>query len=269
LILGEEQFDLVVVSGDFTHRAKVKQYRQASDFLQQISSIPTIVTPGNHDVPLYRLHERLFRPYALYRRWIHPELNYLSTFQSARLGQVAVLSLNSTAPYRRIDGHLTGKQLDLLAATGQDSSYDIRILVLHHPIVRPMAFDRNAAIWFEKDVLSKILDSGFNLVLTGHLHCFDLITVSKTGELTQLTDSPISMSTTPIQLVNIFTGTASSTRGRSLERFTCSYNILTLEPAEELGLLHLTLQSFSKQLNHPNFVETRSHTLKLSGELSP
>ena len=54
--------DLVVVSGDLTHRARSAQFAQAAAFLRRIEA-PLIAVPGNHDIPLYKLSDRLMRPY--------------------------------------------------------------------------------------------------------------------------------------------------------------------------------------------------------------
>ena len=51
--------DIVVISGDFTQRAKPEQFQAARDFLGRLPRVPHIVVPGNHDVPLYRVAERL------------------------------------------------------------------------------------------------------------------------------------------------------------------------------------------------------------------
>ena len=67
--------DLVVVSGDFTQRAKVREYEAARAWLDRLPRVPLVVTPGNHDVPLYRAWERLADPYRNYRTWIAPELD--------------------------------------------------------------------------------------------------------------------------------------------------------------------------------------------------
>jgi 3',5'-cyclic AMP phosphodiesterase CpdA len=50
--LAETRPDLVVISGDFTQRARVDQYREAGAFLDRIEAqgLPTLGVPGNHDV---------------------------------------------------------------------------------------------------------------------------------------------------------------------------------------------------------------------------
>src|SRR3954453_20827658 len=44
--------DLLVVSGDFTQRARARQYEDAAAFLRRLPT-PQLVVPGNHDIPMY------------------------------------------------------------------------------------------------------------------------------------------------------------------------------------------------------------------------
>ena len=47
----ELESDVIVISGDFTQRAKREQFADARKFIDQLPDLPTIVIPGNHDVP--------------------------------------------------------------------------------------------------------------------------------------------------------------------------------------------------------------------------
>ena len=67
--------DLVVVAGDLTQRAKTREYAEARRLLETLAPLPVVVTPGNHDVPLYRVWERLVDPYRNWRRAVSQELD--------------------------------------------------------------------------------------------------------------------------------------------------------------------------------------------------
>src|SRR5689334_19839393 len=66
--------DLTILSGDFTMRARVEEYEQASAYIQKIPK-PTFTIPGNHDQPLARefgtLWERATTPWKRYTTYIH------------------------------------------------------------------------------------------------------------------------------------------------------------------------------------------------------
>jgi len=53
--IDEETPDLVVISGDFTQRARTEQFEEACKFLERLRDAghDVLAVPGNHDVPLY------------------------------------------------------------------------------------------------------------------------------------------------------------------------------------------------------------------------
>src|SRR5438876_4044918 len=71
--IAEARPDLVVVSGDLTQRAKTAEFEQAARFLGRLPT-PQIVVPGNHDVPLYNVVARMFRPLDKFRAHITGDL---------------------------------------------------------------------------------------------------------------------------------------------------------------------------------------------------
>src|SRR5436190_16940942 len=72
--LADRKPSLLVVSGDFTQRAREGQFRAAADFLKRLPT-PQLLVPGNHDIPLYNLIRRFFFPLDRYRRIIGDELS--------------------------------------------------------------------------------------------------------------------------------------------------------------------------------------------------
>ena len=74
----EQQPEVVVVSGDLTQRAKFKEFYACKQFLESLK-IPYFVVPGNHDIPLYHLWNRAFRPFGLYQLFFGSLENTLVT----------------------------------------------------------------------------------------------------------------------------------------------------------------------------------------------
>jgi len=89
--------DAIVVSGDLTQRAKRAQFKEARQFFDRMRDLPMLVIPGNHDVALWRIFERLFKPHALYCEFITPDLNPV-----LRVGNAVLVGLDSTAPRHSI-----------------------------------------------------------------------------------------------------------------------------------------------------------------------
>jgi 3',5'-cyclic AMP phosphodiesterase CpdA len=92
--------DIIVASGDFTQRAKPPEYEAAHNFLARLPPVPLVVTPGNHDIPLYRVMERLFTPYDLYRQHISQELDTVLRHPAASSHD------QSTSPLRVTSGRI-------------------------------------------------------------------------------------------------------------------------------------------------------------------
>ncbi|NTW42201.1 MAG: metallophosphoesterase, partial [Cellulomonadaceae bacterium] len=100
--------DLVVVSGDWTQRARRAQFAGARELLGQLPG-PVLAVAGNHDVPLFDLPQRLLAPTRRYRRYIASELDPVV----AMPGLVAV-GLDSMPRWRWKAGHVSARQAELV-----------------------------------------------------------------------------------------------------------------------------------------------------------
>ena len=93
-LANKSAIDAIIVSGDLTQRAKREQFEAARDFLSRLPSVPQLVIPGNHDVPLYRLFERMLAPHGLYQKIISSELNPV-----LKVGKAIIAGIDSTSPH--------------------------------------------------------------------------------------------------------------------------------------------------------------------------
>jgi 3',5'-cyclic AMP phosphodiesterase CpdA len=159
--------DAVVVSGDLTQRAKREQFEQARDFLDRLPPAPLVVVPGNHDVPLYRLRERMTNPHGLYREIIRDKLNDV-----VRVNGAVFAALDSTAPRMAItNGRIVKPQLDFCTRAFQGAPDDaVRIVVAHHHFAPAPDYERDQTMPQAKRALNHFLDLNVDLILGGHLH---------------------------------------------------------------------------------------------------
>ena len=158
---------VVVASGDFSQRAREEQFAAARAFLDRLPKVPTIVTPGNHDVPLYRVWERIFDPYRYYRKHITEPLDTVTEVPGA-----VIVSLNSTAPLRAVtNGRIHQWQLDLAreAFTALPDE-TLRIVVAHHHFAPPPDFEGGQVMPRAKRALDAFTAMKVDLILGGHLH---------------------------------------------------------------------------------------------------
>jgi 3',5'-cyclic AMP phosphodiesterase CpdA len=159
--------ELIVLSGDFTQRAKVHEYQAARDFLRRLPDVPIVVTPGNHDVPLYRIFERIFDPYRNYREYISRELDTVT-----RVPGAVVVALNSAAPHSAItNGRIRRHQLELAERVFAGASDDeARIVVAHHHFAPAPDYEGDTQIPRARQILDAFEGMGVEMIFGGHLH---------------------------------------------------------------------------------------------------
>lgn len=166
-IAAELEPDLVVASGDFTQRAKPEQFRAAAEFLDRLPRVPRVVVPGNHDVPLYRVVERIFSPYMQYRKYISEDLEGVLHMEGA-----VVVALNTTSPRRTIvNGRIRQAQLERCAREFSAAPPEaIRIVVAHHHFAPAPDYEGGQVMPRAKAALDLFTELRVDVILGGHLH---------------------------------------------------------------------------------------------------
>jgi 3',5'-cyclic AMP phosphodiesterase CpdA len=161
--------DLVVISGDFTQRARTEQFREACKFLEGLREHghEVLGVPGNHDVPLYDVLRRFLSPLARYRRFIDETL-----CPFIELPGVAVLGVNTARSLTFKDGRINHDQVRFIRETfSRTPSEAFRILVTHHPLFALRVGDEvERAIGRQELALDAVEESGVDMVLAGHAH---------------------------------------------------------------------------------------------------
>mgnify|MGYP001062106861 CR=1 FL=1 len=205
--------DLVVASGDFTQRAKAEQFAEAAAYLDRLPSAPRVVVPGNHDVPLYRVIERIFSPYKWYRKYIAEELD-----QVVRTEGAVVVALNSTSPLRHItNGRIGPSQLEFCRRAFDGVGEEpVRIVVAHHHFAPAPDYEGGQVMPRAKRAIDAFTELKVDLVLGGHLH---RAYIGNSLDLYPGLDRDHGI--TIVQ-----SGTSTSRRGRVREREKNSFNVI-------------------------------------------
>jgi 3',5'-cyclic AMP phosphodiesterase CpdA len=211
-LLARERFDAVLVSGDITQRATPEQFMQAKAFLNSLS-VPHVTVPGNHDVPLWAVHERLTTPFGRYQRYFAAELE-----PTLRLPHAWIYGMNSAHGLTAKNGKFTDASLERCEAFFAAAPADVlRIVVVHHhllpapgPLYDPTAARaREAAYAFSR--------ARVDVVVSGHLHhAFVVHTRAFYPKLQYNT-------------VVAHSGTTMSSRGRGAELAANSLNVIALD----------------------------------------
>ncbi len=209
--------DLIVLSGDFTQRAKIREYGEARKYLDRLSGVPMVVTPGNHDVPLYRVFERIFAPYRNYAKYIQEELDTVT-----RIPGLTVVSLSSAAPHRAIvNGRILGRQLDFAREAFQSApTGDFKAVVTHHHLAPAPDYEGDRPLPRAREILDAFQAMGVELTMGGHLH--------RAYIGNSLDVSPSDDRDRGVVIVQC--GTTTSLRGRAREKAKNSFNVIRLAP---------------------------------------
>jgi 3',5'-cyclic AMP phosphodiesterase CpdA len=155
--------ELIVASGDLTHRGRPDQHERAAAFLRGLDR-PVFAVPGNHDIP--------YKPIARFTRtWEQFERHWETTEPVYRSERLFVVGLNSVRPWLQQSGRLRRAQLahaaELLAEAPPDA---LRLVVLHHHLLGAPWRSRKKPVARRSDILAALVDAGAELILAGHIH---------------------------------------------------------------------------------------------------
>ncbi|AYJ87348.1 metallophosphoesterase [Sphingomonas paeninsulae] len=214
--------DLVIISGDFTQRARVTEFRAASAYLNRLKAagLKVLAIPGNHDIPLYDVVSRFVAPLDRYKKYIDNDL--CPWFENDR---VAVLGINTARSLTIRDGRINHDQIAMIHERfGAVSANKMRILVTHHPLFSmPIGKggELSEAVGRHEDAVKGASEAGVHVALAGHFH---QTYAEAPGKMVEKTG--------PILVVQA--GTATSVRLRNDE--PQSFNCLQIDRPNELTL---------------------------------
>jgi 3',5'-cyclic AMP phosphodiesterase CpdA len=155
--------ELIIVSGDLTHRGRPEQHDRAAAFLRSLGP-PVFAVPGNHDIP-YTPIARFTSTFTQFER------HWETTEPVHRSDALFVVGLNSVRPWLHQSGRLRKAQLQHASRLLDDAPETaLRIVVLHHHLLGAPWRSRKKPVARRSRVLAALVDAGAELVLAGHIH---------------------------------------------------------------------------------------------------
>jgi 3',5'-cyclic AMP phosphodiesterase CpdA len=200
---------LLVVSGDLTQRARVRQFEEARRFLDTLPK-PQLVVPGNHDVPLYNVYQRFFQPLDKYKRIITPIMMPLYKDE-----EIAVVGVNTARSLTIKDGRINEEQVAKIRAVLEQVPETLtKIVVSHHPFDLPPGWDSDEIVGRAPMAMQSFARCGADILMSGHLHVTTSIETTARYKLDGFS------------ALVVQAGTATSTRKRGESN---SFNVLRID----------------------------------------
>ncbi len=162
-LVSEADPELIVASGDLTHRNQQESHARAAALLRSLER-PLLVVPGNHDIPMLPPARWTSTFAAFQREWPETEPVYRSE-------HVVACGLNSVRSWRRQAGGLSDEQIARAAGVLADSPpAALRIVALHHQLASPPWRTGKRPVAHRSNVLDGLAKAGAELILSGHAH---------------------------------------------------------------------------------------------------
>lgn len=163
---------IIIISGDFTQRALMRQFKAAKQFLDLLATKTVVAVPGNHDITFYNPFERFFYPFKKYKKFISPVINPRYCADN-----LAVLGVNTATPYKIKAGNVTDEQLQEMANFfSKQCQAKWRIVVMHHNLIPS---EHHHVIAHTEKIISVLQQCNVNLILSGHTHYADVKEIGK------------------------------------------------------------------------------------------
>jgi 3',5'-cyclic AMP phosphodiesterase CpdA len=155
--------DLVVATGDLTHRGRSDQHDSAAAFLRSLGP-PVLAVPGNHDIPLW--------PPA---RFTHPCREFERLWETTEpvhsTDGLHVVGLSSVRSWRHQSGGLSAEAVRRVAERLAEAPPGaLRVVCFHHQLANAPWRTRKRPLARRGEVLAALAEAGAELVLSGHVH---------------------------------------------------------------------------------------------------
>jgi 3',5'-cyclic AMP phosphodiesterase CpdA len=155
--------ELIIASGDLTHRGRPEEHDRAANFLQSLGR-PVLAVPGNHDIP--------YTPLARFTRTFEQfERHWGTTEPIHGSDDLYVVGLNSVRPWLHQGGGIRpGKIQHAAQLLAEAAPGALKVVVLHHHLLGAPWRTRKRPVRKRSQVLAGLVDAGAELILAGHIH---------------------------------------------------------------------------------------------------
>ncbi len=166
LLAHEQRPDVLVLSGDITQRARPAQFRGARAFCDRLAIPRMLSLPGNHDIALFNLYQRLFTPYARYLSAFGPDIE-----TALHTPGFSLIGVKTTRRWRHTNGEVSSAQINRVVAHLRKAGSDqMCVVVVHQPVHVLQAEDEHDRLRGWEPAVRAWADAGADIVMGGHIH---------------------------------------------------------------------------------------------------
>lgn len=167
--IADHKPDAVIVTGDISKDGLKSELEAAGEWIRSLG-VPAMLTPGNHDVPYYEMWGRLAYPWTRFdnaARGVQTEAWHTPQWSIVPVNTARAWQFRFNWAQGEISrGQTAIASVELLrAAPGA-----LRIVITHHPLAWPNDAPIKGLTRGGPRSLEKLIDSGAELFLSGHLH---------------------------------------------------------------------------------------------------
>lgn len=146
----------VVVSGDLTDAGYRPEFEEAAEYVDRIRCENVMVIPGNHD--------------SRNVGYIHFERLFGERYYAMEFEDTVMVGVDSSEPDLD-DGRVGREHYDFIRDAFAGAGGKLKIFVIHHHLMPIPGTGRERSTIFDAgDMLKLLVESGVDLVLSGHKH---------------------------------------------------------------------------------------------------
>lgn len=160
--------DLVVVSGDLTRAGSRSEYAEAEKLLGAIPG-RKLVVPGNHDIPVLNIRERILAPFRRFENSFGTRTPIFENDDVLLVGLNTAYGINLSADWSL--GHARKDKIERAADTIRTRKNGrLAAIICHHPLLQNPFDPRRSRTAGGREAFLLLADAGMDIVLHGHLH---------------------------------------------------------------------------------------------------
>jgi len=161
--------DCILICGDITQDGKTSEFKAAQTWINSFN-VPRLITPGNHDTPVYGIFQRLFQPWGRYDRYIAP---LSEPFYADK--NVMIVTMNTARGIQpKLDWSLGVVDMDVLdekiKTLHSAEAGSLKMIAVHHPLIYPEISPLDKETKNGPEAIERLSNANIDAVLSGHIH---------------------------------------------------------------------------------------------------